>query len=196
MKNKLLLLSIILFATSCSLPSYTVSYESVKYAPEYIGKKWILTPIKGASKVSEKQDKYITDNLKSCLEDNLIVHFNSTSEYLLPKNPDISPNLYLQALSATDLDYWIEIKNSTEKGNDAGNISAKSKYDYTEISVAVTVNIYDVKKNELIYSQKVKGRLSTEGNKEDVVLHKSATDIQYKALQKAVKNLKKDMLCR
>lgn len=60
----------------------------------------------------------------------------------------------------------------------------------------MTINIYDIKQSDLIYSQKVKGSLSTEGSKDDVVLHKSTSGIQYKALQKAVKNLKKNMLCK
>lgn len=181
---------------SCSMPSYRTYYESVPYAVDYTNKKWLLTPIKGESESLEKQDSYATNELKSCLGENLIEHFDSKSGYMLAKNTDISPNLYLQTLQTTDLDYWIEIKNSIKRENNSGNVSVKSSFNNTFVDIVVTINIYDIKQSDLIYSQKVKGSLSTEGSKDDVVLHKSTSGIQYKALQKAVKNLKKNMLCK
>ena len=192
MKKIALLFLIILVIISCNSVAYTTDYDVKRQGVNFREGKWLLAEIDCPSESSSELRSDVSDYFSSILKSNF-TSFSPTKTALLSKKVEINPSVEIlkRIKKETIYNYLINVKG--EKIREELSSIDLTNHNFTKglnNQVAVTLEIYDLDKSEIIYSRKYFGTTEIkEGNNSDLNFNKSTT----KMIQGCFKKLTKDL---
>lgn len=192
-KRNYILLGFILFITSCAIPKYTHIYTSSKYLDLRQG-GWLVNYASGNT----------PDYLKRSIEEKVIQGFKEFGvdtifslrelilDYITPEQ--FTNNLSKETLSllnqTTDFNYILSIETLRIKDELSGLMISAPEEESQSIS-EVILKVYDIKSQQLIYNQRIIGKVTMDENYPDYSLAKSANGLVYGAVKHGLKEIKK-----
>ncbi|MFN3755592.1 MAG: hypothetical protein ACK4RM_01430 [Flavobacterium sp.] len=195
MKNKIFLLIVVAIAISgCRVNSFTTAYESVSFAPKPTSDSlWLITPVIHYADFTDAYDLLAVKELKGLLKDKLVTQEMLRTMHLTQPIDLNHKELFLKSLQATSAEFWVVCSLGSEK-NDPFETFHQPK-DYMKQQAVAYIRIFEIATGKEIYKQKVFTKLNKfDPDDEDrIIFMASEGRLHYKALQKALKNLKKDM---
>jgi len=191
MKKLLLLLSFAIFA-SCNLPSYVFENKGQTTGLDLTSGKWLLNRIDAPHSVQDQLTNLAEEDLKKILGDKLALTYQ-TKGLLLPQKIafNLSQGEMRKIKQRTGFDYFINIRAGEVK-NDMGSIdfTAGKRISGKENSGEAAIEIYDLNRELVIYSQKVTGTTGGKDDGQDVHLSKTSASLAVGAFKKLMKDFK------
>jgi hypothetical protein len=192
-EKKYILLGFIFIISSCAIPKYTHVYTSSKYLDLRNG-GWLINYASGNT----------PDYLKQSVEDEVIQEFKELGvdtifslrelilDYITPDH--FTSNLSQETLSllhqTTDFTYIMSIE--TMKIKDELSEIMLSVPDKGSQSISeVVLKVYDIKSKQLIYHQRIIGKVTMVEDDPDYSFAKSANGLVYGAIKQGLKEIKK-----
>lgn len=195
MKNKILILGLIcVVLAGCRVNRVTTLYESVTFAPKPENDSlWLFTPVLQFANFSESYDRLAHKELKSMLGNNLILEEQLRSRFLIPRLEINQKDRYIKSLQSTPVAYWMVCSLGSEK-NDPFETHLTPRESHKQQAVTY-IRIIEVASGKEVYKQKTYASLNKPNEEQDKGLLFIPTEnrLHFKTLQKALKNLKRDM---
>lgn len=193
MKN-LLLSFVFLHFVSCSSTSYFKENPHQRMGVDFTRGNWVLSKIDCPTSVYDKLNEKVCEDFVDNLNERFYKPEQINTSFLLTKIP-INPDKKIIAdLSKnTIFDYVINIKAEKIK-NELGTISVTNhKYNkHLKNKVSVTLEIYDLKALEIIYSQKYTATTTIgNNNNSDINFTKSTDAVIISAYKKLMRDINK-----
>lgn len=196
MKKLILFFIFMLFVVSCSLPSH--SFQNPKQTGvNFSDGKWLLNTLDAPEDVSQKLEQKIIKDFSESLATRLTYYPNSKGLLMAQKiEMQLDKRKIRNIKVGTGYDYFINIKAEKIK-DDLGAMSFKQNNLFpAELSNSsyVEMEIYDLNREIVIYSQKVIS--STRRSKDNDKIHfsKSSNELLIHAYEKLFQDLKKNSI--
>jgi hypothetical protein len=195
MKNKTFLLIVFAIAISgCRVNSFATAYESVRFAPKPKSDSlWLFTPVVQYADFTEAFDRLVVKELKGLLQDKLVTQEILRTKHLMQPLDLNHKEFFLKSLQKTPVEFWVVCSMGSEK-NDPFETFHQPK-NYMKQQAVAYIRIFEIATGKEIYKQKVFAKLNKfdPDDEHRIIFMASEGKLHYKALQKALKNLKKDM---
>lgn len=188
-----ILLGFILIISSCAIPKYTHVYTSSKYLDLRKG-VWLVNYASGNT----------PDYLKRSVEEKVIHEFKELGvdtifslrelilDYITPEH--FTNNLSQETLGllnqTTDFNYILSIETLKIKDELSGLMISAPEEESQSIS-EVILKVFDIKSQQLIYSQRIIGKVTMDEDYPDYSFAKSANGLVYGAVKHGLKEIKK-----
>lgn len=193
MKKLLFLLIVPFFLVSCNLPSYVFNNQAQTTGLDYTQGKWLLNRVSAPNEVSDRLTALALKDFNRHLQGRL-GYVPDTKGLLIPPKIGFNPSKEVLAnlKKGTNYDYFINIK-AAETKNDFGalDISPHKMNGGGSNVNEVTVEIYDLNLQQIIYSQKVTGSVGMPKDNQDVHVSKPSSSLIIGAYKKIIKDLEK-----
>ncbi len=190
MKKTILLISTALFLSSCQLTKYT--FEAVTPLIDFRTGKWLMNDIQAPNSLKRILTKTASKRFSYFLNDRLYDLLN-TNEIIAPTFIPLNPNkeLLSDLKNGTGFDYFINIKTNALK-NDLGSIQiGENDLNHTK-NATITIEIYDLNTQQIIFFQKVFGSNGAEIFAENFSFTNNANTLILGGLEKIMKDIKKN----
>ncbi|MBP2284235.1 hypothetical protein H4V97_002553 [Flavobacterium sp. CG_23.5] len=198
-----LVVILVLFA-SCKSNTYILTNTSYKTGVDFTKGKWLLNQLDSPSYNTEKLTDQATAFFKDNLKDRYFYRDNVDGlliSYQIPLNPNKQKLKELKI--GTGFDYFINISSKKNK-SEIGTIGLyEDENSIGSNQSEVTLEIYDLNLQEIIYSQRAIGKVSARKEKsvwetkksdkliDNISFHKSSNALMTGSLKKILKDLKK-----
>jgi hypothetical protein len=161
MKLRIILIGTLLFLSSCALTFYNKQKFVQPAGLDLSQGKWLLGPVKVDNDVKDELVTMVLHDFSKHLKGNIKYSLNERS-IIVPKEVPLDPvkATILDLKKGTGFDYYINIKcESTRK--DQADFEAIYETQYIELIryAKVTLEVYDLDRGEMVYSQSVFGKL-------------------------------------
>lgn len=188
--RKLLFLLVLLSLISCSLPSYVFKNPVEQPGLNFTEGRWLLNDV-GMGYNEEYIYEHAQKDFKELIGDSLSF-VNETKGLLLPPKIPVNPTKaqITDLYNGTKYDYFINIKTNTVKDNLSGLTNHRFN-DGDERINNVTVEVYNLKLAQIVYSQTVEGYTKASTSNSDVNLYKSNAGLQLGCYNRIMKDIKK-----
>lgn len=190
--KKILLFSILLIFSSCSFTSYRFDDQKPRTGVDFTSGKWLLNNIDCSSGIHDKLVEKSTKDFSAVLENRFSYRPLSSGLILPPKmNFPLDKTMLKKIKLGSDCDYFINIK-AEQIRNDFGSIDLTPHRfnNGGENSNQVSLEIYDLNRETLIYSQRVIATVGKPTDNRDVNFSKTSNSMLIRAYEKLVKDLK------
>lgn len=187
---------LILIISSCATPRYVHDFKTSRVLDFRTG-KWLVNNIE--TNLSGKAKKYLTENLLRKLNkinSDSIIYIDTARLYFSLPNQILfkTPNETLELLKlTTNFDYLVSVKTQ-ENRDEMGSFLLSSPLNYKKNEAEVSIVVYELKTGSLIYSQRIIGTVELDVNDPDVRISKSASGLIFGALDKGLKEMKKNAI--
>jgi hypothetical protein len=195
MKKSIFLLTFYFLCTSCSSTNYIYENKTQRIGVNFREGRWLLNEIDAPYGVEKKLNEIALQDFTSLLA-NRVIRIADAKDILLERKTALNPNTKdLKNLKiGTNFDYFINIKARNTKNN-LGVISL-TNHNYKDSNETnnneVVLEIYDLNRLEIIFSQKVIASSKIlENSSSDVHFTKSSNAIIIKSYKKLIKDLSK-----
>lgn len=200
----LFLVVILVFFTSCKNNIYTLTNANYKTGVDFTKGKWLVNRFDesndNSAKISSQYTNFFEENLKDrCFlrdeVEGLLI------PYQIPLNP--SKQRLKELKIGTGFDYFINISSKKNK-SEIGTIGLyENENSVGSNESEVTLEIYDLNLQEIIYSQRAIGKVSARKEKsvwetknsdkliDNISFHKSPNNLIKGCLKRILKDLKK-----
>lgn len=192
MKKIFLLITFIIISTSCNRVVYSTELDVKKQGVNFREDNWLLgeidCPIESKSDIRININSYLTKILKGRYSS-----FPTSKTPILSKPITLDPNKETleKIKKETIFDFLINIK--AEKLKEQLNIIDITNHKYNKNlknTVVLTLEIYDLKNVEIVYSKKYFATSSiSESNNSDINFVKTTNKLIIGALKKIIKDL-------
>ncbi|MDT0691506.1 hypothetical protein RM549_17060 [Salegentibacter sp. F188] len=188
-------LVLLLFLTSCHIPSYTFDLRSTRSAIKFEEGKYLLNDIKATESIREKLEGMVIEEFSPYLQDDLTLVRNARGVFIpftIPENPDTE---FLERLKTgtSGYDYLVNVKTEV-LSEDISDVKVGNIQNSEENLVTVSLEIFDLESAQSIYFQKVTGRLSAQDDSKDFSFAKGAKNMVVKSLKKILKRIEKNRI--
>ncbi|AWH84360.1 hypothetical protein HYN59_04175 [Flavobacterium album] len=162
MKFRIVLIGMVLLSlSSCALKFYNKEKFVQPAGLDFSQGKWLLGPVKADPDVKDEIAAKIVSDFSKHLKGNLKYSVNERS-IILPKEIPLNPDraIILDLKTGTGSDYFINVKCESTRKNQV-NFEAIYQTYYIELIryAKVTLEVYDLNRGEMVYSQSVYGKL-------------------------------------
>ncbi|MBP4140659.1 hypothetical protein MW871_09180 [Flavobacterium sp. I-SCBP12n] len=199
----ILAIVLLLFA-SCKSNTYVLTNIDYKTGVDFTNGKWLLNQLDSPGYNSER----LTNEAATFFKDNLKDRYfyrEDVSNLLIPYKIPLNPSKQkLQELKiGTGFDYFINISSKKNK-DEIGIIGLyEDEYSTGANQSEVTLEIYDLNSQEIIYSQRAIGKESAKKEKsvwetqksnkliDNISFHRSSSTLMTGSLKKILKDLQK-----
>lgn len=193
MKKMLFLALCFASLSSCNLPSYVFTNPGQTTGVDFTNEKWLLNEIDAPANCTKYLKETSIRDFKMLLGERL-KYVSDVSGLLLtqqkiPLHP--SKQIIADIRKGTNYDFFINIK-AIETRNDFGSIDLtphKMSKEGTN-SNEVTIEIYDLKNSQIIYTQKVIASVGRQNDNNDVHISKTSRSLIIGAYNKLIKDIK------
>jgi hypothetical protein len=191
--KKIFLLIIIIISTSCNRVIYSTELDVKKQGVNFREGKWLLAKIDSPKEFYLDLNTSVNDAFKTYLNDRFYSSLPNSSTLLLSNKLALNPTkTILETLKKeTFFDYIINVK-AEKIANNAGGIIALTSNELIlpKNSVRLTLEIYDLKNTEIIYSKTYNGYTETQRTQKiDVNFVKTNKQILKGCFKKIIKDL-------
>lgn len=190
--TKLLVILPLLAFLACSIPSYTLKNPVEQPGLDFSQGRWLLND-EGTGYNYQQIYKSANKDFSKFLGDRLYT-VSTTSGLMLPRKIPFNPTRVkiLEMYNGTKYDYLINIKTRTVKDElatvDLTNHNIKNN---DERINSLALEVYDLKRGEIIYSQTAMGVTSRDNNNNsDVTFNKSNSGMLIGCYNKIMKDIK------
>ncbi|MDT0687522.1 hypothetical protein [Autumnicola psychrophila] len=185
-------LVLLLFLTSCHIPSYTFDPRSTRSAIKFEEGKYLLNDIKAPESIRGKLEVMVTEEISQYLQDEITLVRNARGVFIpftISENPDAE---FLERLKTgtSGYDYLINVKTDI-LSEDISDIEVGNIQNSEENLVSVSLEIFDLQSAQSIYFQKVTGHLSARDDSKDFSFAKGSKSMIVKSLKKILKRIEK-----
>lgn len=194
---------LVAFLTSCSSSTYLLTNNNYNTGVDFTKGTWLLNYLDFPAYNREKLTKTTTSFFSEQLNDRYFYRENS-SGLLIPQQIPFNPNKQkLKELKiGTGFDYFINISCNKTKDELGGLGLYEDENSEGKNQSEVTIEIYDLNLQEIIYKQKVIGTEHAKQEKpmwdnqksdkliDNISFHKSANKLMFGSLKKVLKDLK------
>lgn len=197
------LLVIIVFFVSCKSKTYLLTNNDYTTGVDFTKGKWLLNYLDYPSYKNDKLTTTTTSFFSKQLNDRYFYRENSSGlliPHQIPLNP--SKQKLKELKTGTGFDYFINISSKKNK-EELGSIGFhEDEYSKGKNQSEVTVEIYDLNLQEIIYKQRVIGTEHAQKEKsvwdnqksnkliDNINFHSSSNKLLFGSLKKALKDLK------
>ena len=192
---KKILFLVLCFATlnSCNLPSYVFYNPGQTIGVDFTNGKWLLNEIDAPANCTIYLKETSIRDFKIFLGERLNYVTDVSGLLLTQKKIPLNPSkqIIAEIRKGTNYDFFINIK-AIEKRNDFGSIDlTPHKMSKEGInSNEVTIEIYDLKNSQIIYTQKVIASVRKQNDNYDVHISKPSRSLIIGAYNKLIKDIK------
>lgn len=193
-----------IFVTSCKTPTYIFTNPVQRTGADFTKGKWLLNELDCPA---YSKEKLTAETIKSLKEDLLerLFYINDVNGLLIARKTPLNPNkVKLKELKdGTGFDFFINISTKKKK-NDLGAIGLYEDENSLGANQSeVTLEIYDLNLQQIIYSQHIIATVSSKKEKsvwdteksskliDNISFHKSSNALMLGSLKKILKDLKK-----
>lgn len=191
MKKYFVLFVLLFLLVSCSFPSYIFENKAQATGVDFTSGKWLLNNVEAPVDVEDQLAALVLKDFKNFLS-NRVTPVNEVKGLLLTKKVDLNPNKNLleDIRKGTNFDFFINIKALHVK-EEFGVIDVTPHRFNTggTNQSEVVLEIYDLNRAEIIYSQKVIASIEMPKDNQDVHFFKPSSSL----VMRAYKKLKKDI---
>lgn len=169
--NKIIFLSVFLFVifSSCNSAYYQRELSTQATGVDFSSGRWLLGNIDVDYEIKDKLTEKIVKDFSKHLNGRLANALNEKS-LLIARQIPVNPSKYLiqELKKGTNYDYFINVKCTNEKSNDLHSIkgvyvdrfTVDNYYYANKVNIAIVqLEIYDLNRGLIVYSQKVRGSL-------------------------------------
>jgi hypothetical protein len=198
------LVIILMLLTSCNSSTYLLTNNNYRTGVDFTKGKWLLNQLDCPGNNIEKLKGEATNFFDKNLNDHYFYRENVRGlliHYQIPLNPNKQKLKELKI--GTGFDYFINISSRKNK-DEIGTIGLyEDEYSSGANQSEVTLEIYDLNLQEIIYSQRAIGTTSARTEKsvwetkksdkliDNISFHKSANKLMIGSLKKILKDLEK-----
>ncbi len=193
-KIKIFFLLFSLILTGCSTASYIVKNKSQTIGLDFTKGKWLLNEIDCPNSVY----KQLKDKVNNDFGRILGIRFFQTgyvNSIILPKKIEINPSkevLKKINIGCKGYDYLINIKAIIIKEEFGGVDITSSNFKTEKVNQSeVILEVYDINLSEIIYSQRISGRVKLLESRSDVNFPKDSNMLIIGSYKKLMKLLEK-----
>ena len=192
MKRILFLILCLLTLNSCNLPSYVFSNPAQTTGVDFTEGKWLLNEIDAPTNSTKYLKETSMRDFKNLLGERLNYVTDVSGLLLTQKKIPLNPSKQIIAdiKKGTNYDFFINIK-AIETRSDFGSIDlTPHKMSKEGInSNEVTIEIYDLKNSQIIYTQKVIASVYNQNDNYDVHISKPSRSLIIGAYNKLIKDI-------
>lgn len=160
MRN-ILLFIFFLSLCSCNTTHYFTENSSQTSGIDFSKGKWLLGDIEADAEIKEEITKVSLNDFSEHLK-NRITYYLDNKSLLIPQKINLKPNrtTILDLKKGTNYDFYINIKCEDER-NDLTNFNVidHAYYKKQMTFARVTIEVYDLNKGEITYSQSIIGSI-------------------------------------
>lgn len=208
-KLTITLLIMIVLSSSCSSGSYILTNKNYRTGVDFTKGKWLLNqldcPKNNTKKLKEEAEGFFSEFLNE-----RYFYRERVNGLLIPYQIPLNPSKKkLEELKAgTGFDYFINISSRKNK-DEIGTIGLyEDEHSTGKNQSEVTLEIYDLNLQEIIYSQKAIGTVTSKQIKsvwdtqksdkliDNITFHKSSNKLMLGALKKILNDLKKKSIIK
>ncbi|CAM2765181.1 hypothetical protein SAMN05444143_103228 [Flavobacterium succinicans] len=194
MKKILFLVLCFASLSSCNLPSYVLYNPGQTTGVDFTSGKWLLNEIDAPANCTKHLKETSIRDFKILLGDRLNYVSDVSGLLLTQKKIPLQPSkqIITEIRKGTNYDFFINIK-AIETRNDFGSIDWTPRKMSKEgiNSNEVTIEIYDLKNSQIIYTQKVIASVGRQNDNNDVHISKTSRSLiigAYNKLKKDIEN--------
>ena len=190
--KKIILFTIAFIFSSCSFTSYRFDDQKPRTGVNFTIGKWLLNTIESPSGVQEKLVEKSTKDFETILGNRFSFRPLSSGLILPPKMDFPLDKTMLKNIKlGSGCDYFINIK-AQEIRNDFGSIDlTPGRFNNGgQKSNQISIEIYDLNTETVIYSQRVIASVGKPTDNRDVNFSKTSNSMLIRAYEKLVKDLK------
>lgn len=186
-----LFLIIVFCFSSCHTPRYHYHQSSTPHGIDFREGKWLLNRVDAPEalrvKITEKIEEDFTEYLGSNLH-----NINNVPGLFMKYHIPLNPNKFiLQDLKiGTGYDYFINIKAKAPH-NEIGALQIGKIRESQKNQGEITIQIYDLNTEDIIYTQHIIGILQVEHDNKDFAFAKDANQIIMGGLKRILKRIEK-----
>lgn len=187
------LIVLILILSSCSVPNYVFQNDLQTTGVNFSTGRWLLNEVNAPAEVRSRITTLAQNDFGAVAQGRM--HYApETPGLLLPRQIGLQPDkgILSDLQQGTGFDYFINIKAEPTR-SDYGTVDlTPHKLDRGgNNSAFVVVEIYDLNRGEIIYSQRVVGSVSRNDDNNDVHFGKSVNELMVNAYKKLFSDLKR-----
>lgn len=193
-KIKKIIFILFLVASSCSIPNYLIENKSQTVGLDFTKGKWLLNEIDCPNSVY----KQLKDKVNKDFGRILGIRFFQTgniNSIILPKKIEINPSkevLKKINIGCKGYGYLINIKAIIIKEEFGGVDITSSNFKTEKVNqLEVILEVYDINLSEIIYSQRISGRVKLLESRSDVNFPKDSNMLIIGSYKKLMKLLEK-----
>ena len=194
MKKILFLALCLVIFTSCNLPSYVFYNPRQTTGVDFTGGKWLLNEIDAPANSTKYLKEASIHDFKILLGERLSYVTDVSGLLLTQKKIPLNPSkrIIVDIKKGTNYDFFINIK-AVETRSDVGSIDfTPHKMSQEGVnSNEVTIEIYDLKNSQIIYSQKVIASVGKQKDNSDFHVSKSSRSLIIGAYNKLIRDIEK-----
>jgi hypothetical protein len=190
--KKIFLLTYVFIFSSCSFTSYRFDDQKPRTGVDFTTGKWLLNNIDAPSTIQEKLIEKSTNDFETILGNRFQYRPLSSGLILPPKMIFPLDKTTLKKIKmGSGCDYFISVKAEQIK-NDFGSIDLTlSRFNNGGENInQVSIEIYDLTTETIIYSQKVVATVGKPTDNRDINFSKSSDSMLIRAYGKLIKDLK------
>ncbi|WP_124019303.1 hypothetical protein [Flavobacterium sp. A45] len=193
MKKILFLSFCMVILSSCNLPSYVFYNPGQTTGVDFTNGKWLLNEIDAPADCTKYLKETSIRDFKILLGERLNYVTDVSGLLLTQKKIPLNPSKQIIAdiKKGTNYDFFINIK-ATQTRNDFGSIDLTPHRMSREgmNSNEVTIEIYDLKNSQIIYTQKVIASVGKPKDNSDVHFSKPSRSLIIGAYNKLIRDIK------
>lgn len=185
------------FLASCSFPTYTIDKKSPSIGLDFTKGKWLLNKIEAPVDIKSQLTKIALHDFK-CLNDN-VIYTDDINGLLLPKNIGLNPDRTILEIlkNGTGYDFFINIKATViRKDFGAIDLTPHRLNSGGKNQSKVTIEVYDLNIQEVIYSKEVLATVERQIDNQDVHLSKSSSSLILGGYKKLFKEIRQKSITR
>jgi hypothetical protein len=191
-----------LILTSCITSTYVFKFSDTP-GIDFRKGKWLLNEIESPYIIRPQLREIVKKEFSNHLKSDFFI-LNQTNGLMLPPKTPLNPNKQIlkEIKAGTKFDYFINLKTKILKDEvgalSIGTPDVRDSYDGNdfddndESKVEVTLEVYDLNRLKIIYSQTVFGSSQFNGDSEGVYLSKGTNSLIVSSLRRIIKKIEKN----
>lgn len=197
MKKIFVLFSLLVLSSSCSLPYYQFNNKYNAVSIDLNSGSWLLNTVDIPYSISNQLEQSFINEFSNILEERFC-YYPNTSSVMIPRNISMNPTIsqLKEIKQLSGFDFFINVKGGVLR-EDLGVISGSKLANAKENNSSyVELEIYDLNKEIIIYSQKVTGTTTRTKDNHDVHFSKTSNDLLKKCSEKLLTDLRSKMILK